>query len=117
MQTHYAKMMEQTQALIARASEISDSAEAVTKMLRQHKADVLAIQEMIAGRFDAVRKILQDDEENFRDRLNTILNEMDEAIRLINGPPVEPPANPPTPSAEDVGNATFTPGEPVNVQI
>lgn len=104
MQNTYLEMMQTTQRLIERANDISSNAERVTTLLREHKRDLAEMQDMVTGRSEAIRKILSDDEANYRERFALLQKELDEAIALIQGappevkdpePPIEPPVEPP----------------------
>lgn len=100
MQNKYLEMMEATQRAISKANEISASAETVTNMLGIHKDDLARTKEMISGRFEAIRAMLQADEAVMLEQIDTLTKELDTAIDLMRGVP--------TPGATDQPTSTET---------
>jgi hypothetical protein len=96
MQNNYLQMMEATQALIARANDISASAEVVSNMLGVHKDDLGELRVALATRFKTIRATLEEDEAKFLKQIDTLAAELDEARGMIQGkmadtqPPVAP---------------------------
>lgn len=89
MQNAYLEMMEATQRAISRANDISATAEKVTNMLGVHKDDLSRMGEVIAGRFQAIREMLGNDEKEFMAQIGTMKAELDAAIAKMSGVPPE----------------------------
>lgn len=91
MQNKYLEMMEATQKVISRANDISATAEKVTNMLGVHKDDLARTKELISGRFEAIRAMLQTDETAMLEQIDTLTKELDGAVAALRGVPLEKP--------------------------
>jgi hypothetical protein len=91
MQNKYLEMMEATQKVISRANDISATAEKVTNMLEIHKDDLARTKELISGRFEAIRAMLQADETVMLEQIDTLTKELNGAVAALRGVPLEKP--------------------------
>jgi hypothetical protein len=98
VQNKYLEMMEATQRAISKANEISASAEQVTNMLGVHKDDLARMGEIITGRFNAIREMLVRDEKEMLEQIETLIKELDTAIKVMLGVPPPETTQPEAPS-------------------
>lgn len=85
MQTRYSSMMNAARQVVEHADEINATAQRVLEILHGHQGDLHAIHEQIAGRFSAIRKVLEETEADMRQRIESQLAELDLVIGNIQG--------------------------------
>lgn len=110
MQTGYNQMLEQLNAAVAQANDISQSASAVQDVLQAHKAHLMDWRESMAKTFGSLRIDLDRAEADFSASVTGLVDDLDKALILIEGK--LPEAAPEQPSELKTAKMTWDPPHP-----
>lgn len=95
MQTGYNQMLEQLNAAVAQANDISQSASAVQDVLLAHKAHLMDWRASMGKTFSGLRNDLSRAEADFGTAITGLVDDLDKALILIEGKLEPAPASPP----------------------